>query len=232
MSCHQAPEGSVLGAADLSIDLSEEYQAFYLFMAKLFAGQVFAQLFLFFFIRWAVSRYVSMPVRSINSHLENLVNGNSDMSNHTIISRQDEMGNILCSVQSTKVLVGSVIDQITAAAAQVNERSTHLNIAVEKLTDASLTQSDASSSMVAAVAQMSVSMDQIASNAQEVMNISVSSKRLADNGKQVIEQAVQSTSHSIARVQAPHAKKCRCFTPYTQRRNFSVAMQVHLILPP
>ncbi len=201
-------------------------------MAKLFAGQVFAQLFLFFFIRWAVSRYVSMPVRSINSHLENLVNGNSDMSNHTIISRQDEMGNILCSVQSTKVLVGSVIDQITAAAAQVNERSARLNIAVEKLTDASLTQSDASSSMVAAVAQMSVSMDQIASNAQEVMNISVSSKRLADNGKQVIEQAVQSTSHSIARVQAPHAKKCRCFTPYTQRRNFSVAMQVHLILPP
>lgn len=192
LSCHEAPEGTILGAADLRINLDEEYQAFYLFIAKLFAGQVFAQVFLFFFIRWAVSRYVSTPVRSINGHLENLVNGNSDMSNHTAINGRDEMGNILCSVQSTKVLVGSVIDQITAAASQVKERSARLNNAVEKLSDASLTQSDASSSMAAAVEQMSVSMDQIASNAQEVMDISVSSKRLADNGKQVVEQAVHS----------------------------------------
>lgn len=192
LGCHQVSEGSVLGAADLRIDLSEEYKAFYLFMAKLIAGQIFAQAFLFFFIRWIARSFVGQPVDAITDHLGKLVNGNSDMSNHADIKGRDEMGNILCSVQSTKVMMGSVIDQITAAAKHVNDRSVRLSNVVEKLTEASMTQSDASSSMAAAVEQMSVSMDQIASNAQEVKDISDVSKRMANDGKQVVEQAVLS----------------------------------------
>jgi PAS domain S-box-containing protein len=192
LGCHQVAEGSVLGVSDISIDLSAAYHGYYLFVAKLIAGQIFAQIFLFFFIRWTVARFIAEPVSDITGHLEKLVNGNSDLSNHTDVSGRDEMGRILCSVQSTKVMTGSVIDLITAAAKNVGERSNRLSMAVEKLNASSATQSDAASSMAAAVEEMSVSVDQIANHAQDVKNISDNSKQLADSGTQVVGEAVRS----------------------------------------
>jgi aerotaxis receptor len=202
LGCHQAAEGSVLGLSEIKLDMSAAYDGYHLFVGKLLAGQIFAQIFLFFFIRWMVGKFVSAPVRDINSHLENLVNGNSDMSNHAEIKRRDEMGKILCSVQSTKVMMGSVIDHITAAAKHVDDRSARLSSVVKNLTEASISQSDSAGSMAAAVEQMSVSVDQIASNAQEVKNISDRSKTLADQGKQVVEQAVHSIEETNVSVHA------------------------------
>lgn len=200
LGCHQVSEGSVLGISDIRLDMTSAYSSYQEFVTKLIFGQIFAQIFLFFFIRWMVGKFVSEPVSDINIHLEKLVNGNSDMSNHAEIGRRDEMGNILCSVQSTKVMMGSVIDQITAAAKHVDDRSARLSSAVKDLTEASITQSDSAGSMAAAVEQMSVSVDQIALNAQEVKNISDKSKELADQGKQVVEQAVQSIEETNASV--------------------------------
>ena len=196
LGCHQAAEGDVLGAADITIDLSEDYRDFNLFIAKLIGGQIFAQVFLFFFIRWIVRRFVNRPVQQITGHLERLVNGNSDMSNHADIRGRDEMGKILCSVQSTKVMMGSVIDQITGAARHVDERSQRLTQAVTKLTASSSAQSDSASNMAAAVEQMSVSVDQITTNAQQVKDISDQSKHLSDEGREVVEKAARTISET------------------------------------
>lgn len=196
LGCHQAAEGDVLGAADITIDLSEDYRDFKLFIAKLIGGQIFAQVFLFFFIRWIVRRFVNRPVQQITGHLERLVNGNSDMSHHADIRGRDEMGKILCSVQSTKVMMGSVIDQITGAARHVDERSQRLTQAVNKLSESSSTQSDSASNMAAAVEQMSVSVDQITTNAQQVKDISDQSKHLSDEGREVVEKAARTISET------------------------------------
>lgn len=191
MACHQVKDGSVNGASDVTIDMTGAYKAYHWFMVKLIAGQVILQVLLFFFIGWAIRQFISRPVKDVTSHLENLVNGNSNMSHHADISGRDEMGEILCSVQSTKVMMASIIDHITAAAKHIDERANHLSGAVAKVSDASSTQSDAASSMAAAVEEMSVTIDQIAENTEKVKQISVVSNDLANKGGQVVEQAIK-----------------------------------------
>jgi len=62
IACHQVNEGAVLGMADLRIDLSDEYRDFYIFIAKLLAGQIFAQIFLFFFIVGSCAASLPSPL--------------------------------------------------------------------------------------------------------------------------------------------------------------------------
>ncbi len=202
LACHTVQEGGVLGVSDISIDMSAAFSEYHWMLAKLILGQLFAQTFMFFFIRWVIGKFVSEPVSDINGHLQKLVNGNSDMSHHADISRHDEMGEILCSVQSTKVMTGSIIDHITAAAKHVDERSARLSSAVESLSKSATTQSDAAGSMAAAVEQMSVSVDQIASNAKDVKNFSVKSKQVSDEGAMVARQAVRGIEEANTSVHA------------------------------
>lgn len=203
MNCHQVEDGSVNGASDVLIDMSDDFQDYRSIMVKLIAGQVILQLLLFFFMGWTIRRFISNPVHQVTRHLENLVNGNSNMSNHADISGRDEMGEILCSVQSTKVMMGSIIDHITAAAKHIDGRARHLSTAVAKVLEGSTAQSDAASSMAAAIQEMSVTIDQITDNTEEVKKVSEASKDLADKGNQAVAQIINGMAeinHSVQNV--------------------------------
>lgn len=190
LNCHKVDVGSVNGASDISIDIAGNIAEYKKVILLLIAGQLATQIFLFFFIGWAVKKFVSQRVGLINEHLDNLVNGNSNMSNHADISGRDEMGEILCSVQSTKVMMASVIDHITAAAHHIDERALHLAEAIKAVSEGSSAQADSAERMAAAVQEMSVSVQQITDNTSEVKNISQESILIANDGKEVVDKAI------------------------------------------
>jgi methyl-accepting chemotaxis protein len=112
------------------------------------------------------------------------------MSGQVDISGRDEMGEVLCSVQSTKVLLGSIIDQIASVSGHIDNRAKHLSGTMTKVAEGSQTQSDAASSMAAAVEEMTVSIDQISENAGEVRRISENSSALAIEGGKIVQDVV------------------------------------------
>ena len=109
LTCHQVQVGSSNGASDLEIDLSDDFSRLNAAILSLVAGQVMLQAFLFFFIGWVDRKFVSLPVGKIKNHLSEIVNG--DYSSSLDISGRDEMGELLCSVQTTKLLLGSAVNQ-------------------------------------------------------------------------------------------------------------------------
>lgn len=109
LTCHQVKVGSSNGASDLEIDLSEDFARLNTAILSLIAGQVMLQAFLFFFIGWVDRKFVSLPIEKIKNHLSEIVNG--DYSSSLDISGRDEMGELLCSVQTTKLLLGSAVNQ-------------------------------------------------------------------------------------------------------------------------
>ena len=188
LSCHQAETGSVSGLSDVQIDLTEGYGKLHKVIVEQIILQIIFQLILFFFIRLIVTRFVVKPVDEIKQHLSEVVNGK--MTSQVDIAGRDEMGEVLCSVQSAKVLLGSIIDQIASVSGHIDERAKHLIAAMTDVSQGSQTQSDAAGSMAAAVEEMTVSIDQIAENAGEVKRISENSAALAGEGGKIVQQVV------------------------------------------
>jgi PAS domain S-box-containing protein len=192
MTCHLVAEGTVLGVSDIQIDLSGEYDRLNSAIMEQIFIQIAFQLIMFFFIRLVVHRFVVKPVDEIKLHLSEVINGK--MTGMVDISGYDEMGQMLCSVQSTKVLLGSIIDQITTVSGHIDDRAKHLSVAMTKVADSSQTQSDAANTMASSVEQMTVSIDQIAENAGDVRRISETSASLANEGGMIVQKVVADMS--------------------------------------
>jgi len=188
LTCHQIEDGSVNGVSDIQIDLSGEFDKLHKVIIQQVLIQIAFQLVLFFFIGLIVRRFVVKPVDEIKEHLNEVINGH--MSSQVEISGRDEMGEVLCSVQSTKVLLGSIIDQIASVSGHIDDRAKYLAGAMTKVAEGSQTQSDAASTMAAAVEEMTVSIDQIAENAGEVRRISDNSAALASEGGKIVQNVV------------------------------------------
>ena len=188
-TCHAAEVGSVTGLSDIQIDLSEGFSKLHKTIAEQIIIQIVFQLVLFFFIRLIVRRFVVSQVVEIKEHQNEIINGH--MSGQVDISGRDEMGEVLCSVQSTKVLLGSIIDQIASVSGHIDDRAKHLTGAMTKVSESSQSQSDAANSMAATIEEMTASIDHIAENAGEVRRVSENSTSLASEGSKIVQQVVE-----------------------------------------
>jgi methyl-accepting chemotaxis protein/aerotaxis receptor len=188
LGCHQVEVGSVNGASIIDIDLSEEFSEYHAVIIKLVIGQIALQLALFLFITWLIRRFITAPVAEIKQHLESLVNGN--MSAQVNISGRDEMGEILCSTQSAKVLLGALVDQNSTMTRIIEERAQQLANAVSMVENSALQQTEAASHMTSAIEQMSQNIEQVAEHTSDVRQTSEHSHELSDNGRNIVQRVV------------------------------------------
>lgn len=188
LTCHQVKEGSSNGASDSLIDLSEQFSRIHRVVITLLLGQVALQVFLFFFIGWVIRKYVTQPVNVIIKNLNDIVDG--DFSEGVDISGRDEAGELLCSTQSVKVLMGAAIDEIVSAAKRIGEHAGTLSISVEESAKASHAQSEASHAMAANIEQISVSIDHVAENAEEVRRTTDESSSIAHDGASTVKLVI------------------------------------------
>ncbi|MDX8379364.1 MAG: methyl-accepting chemotaxis protein [Gallionella sp.] len=188
MGCHDAKEGSVLGVSDIQIDMSAGFDKLHKVIIEQILIQIAFQLILFFFIKLIVRHFVVKPVDEIKAHLSEVINGH--MSGRVDISGRDEMGEVLCAVQSTKVLLGSIIDQILSTSVHINESAKKLSLAMTKVATGSQFQSEAANTMKLEVVKMTASIEQIADNAAEVRRVSDHSTMLAGEGSVIVQQVV------------------------------------------
>lgn len=188
LSCHVAQEGVVAGVSDIEIDMTDDFNEHQKFVTIINVGQIVFQVVLFFFIGWVVKHFVTRRVIEIRRHLDDMVSG--DMAGAVDISGRDEMGEILCAVQSSKILLGSVVDQIISVSGNIDVRAKHLSSTVNRVAESSHTQSESAGSMSTAVEELTASIDQVANNAGDVRQISENSKTLASDGGKVVQQVV------------------------------------------
>ena len=194
LTCHPVELNSVAGVSDIQIDLSGDYANLHNVMIEQLIILVVSQFAMFILIKLVVRQFVVKPVNEITDQLNEVVQGN--MTGQIDISGRDEMGKLLCSVQSTKVLLGSIIDQIISVSGNIDDRAKHLSSSMTKVAEGSQTQSDSANSMAAAVEEMTVSIDHIAENAAEVRQISENSTSLASEGGKIVQQVVDDMSRT------------------------------------
>lgn len=191
LSCHQVKEGSVNGISDVLIDMGEDYEVYQRMITHLAIGIVVIQILLFLIIGWVIRKFVSKPVGVVKSSLNKLVNG--DVSGQIDISGRDEMGEVLCAVQSSKVYLGFCFDRVATVSKKLRQAN-QLSDSAAKISGASQAQSEAAASIAAAVEQMTVSIDNITENSSEVRHISEHSKEAASNGVRAVTHVTDEMS--------------------------------------
>lgn len=117
LACHHVQVGTANGASDIEIDLSGDFARLSNAMRTLVAGQVLLQAFLFFFVGWVSKRFISRPIESIKNSLSEIVNG--DYAAPLDVSGRDEMGELLCAMQTNKLLLGSAVNQSAEKMAEI-----------------------------------------------------------------------------------------------------------------
>lgn len=92
LQCHQVPEGTMLGAVSLVVDLEAEYRKLSRFGLVLIGGQISLQLLLFLMIGWIIRRVTGSVVELEQAMLEVRESGN--FSRRARVRGSDELGHI------------------------------------------------------------------------------------------------------------------------------------------
>lgn len=71
LTCHQVEEGSVNGAASITIDMTEDFKTIERTRIKLALGQLVLQILLFFSINWLIRRFMQ-PIEKLQTAMENM----------------------------------------------------------------------------------------------------------------------------------------------------------------
>ncbi|MFH2135011.1 MAG: PAS domain-containing methyl-accepting chemotaxis protein [Pseudomonadota bacterium] len=163
--CHAGPDNWVTGASDISIDLKDDFERIHVMEMKVLAGQIVLQLFLFFFIGYCVDRFIHRPLSQVDKEFRNIMEGNLDTE--LDITIQDEMGKLLCAIQTMQTYLRTMVDEIVTPVEKMRERVRSVDEKVGIVAANAVTEQEQIQSIAATMEQFSQSIAEVANMAAE-----------------------------------------------------------------
>ncbi|MHB1115265.1 methyl-accepting chemotaxis protein [Sideroxydans sp.] len=163
--CHAGPDNWVTGASDISIDLKDDFDRIHLMEMKVMAGQIVLQLFLFFFIGYCVDRFIHRPLSQVEKEFRNIMEGNLDTE--LDITIQDEMGKLLCAIQTMQTYLRTMVDEIVTPVVKMRERVKSVDEKVGVVASNAVTEQEQIQSIAATMEQFSQSIAEVANMAAD-----------------------------------------------------------------
>ncbi len=115
---------------------------------------------------------------------------NGDLTQSLVAHANDEIGDLLRSLEKMRNNLKTMISAIIAKAERVNASTSVLADSAGRVAAASQRQSDNASSMAAAVEELTVSINQMADNAHRARELSLESGNVSRLGGEVIERTL------------------------------------------
>jgi len=163
--CHAGPDNWVTGASDVSIDLKEDFERIDSMEMKVLAGQIVLQLFLFFFIGYCVDRFIHRPLSQVEKEFRNIMEGNLDTE--LDITIQDEMGSLLCAIQTMQTYLRTMVDEIVTPVSKMRERVRAVDEKVGVVANNAVTEQEQIQSIAATMEEFSQSIAEVANMAAD-----------------------------------------------------------------
>ena len=188
LSCHSGQAGDIVGVSEFYVDLSPQFSNLHKVLMGLLITQAMIQALIFLLTRWIGQRFILRPVNEAKDHIHEIVDGN--FSRPVNITGHDEMGEILCAIQSNKIMMGSVIDQIQTAVRNIDQNSAVLSDSVATASRVSQEQSSATHQMAAAIEEISVSIDHVSENSEDARKNAKESASVAAEGGGKVKEVI------------------------------------------
>ncbi len=196
LMCHTVPEGTVNGAASITLDISGEYAVVKRVSLTLWGAQIVLQIALYFIIGWLIG-LATKPAKELQNAMQTM-QADGDLSRRVVVRSEDEIG------QTSKVFndlangFHVIVTQVDGHAHQVADAARLLAQDAEQLALSMQRQSDAAGSTSRAVEQVSASIAQVAEGTDQVARLSNESLERANRG----QQSLQDMMRELARVES------------------------------
>ena len=191
LMCHMVKEGAVSGAASITLDLSEEFSQISRANYALWTAQIAIQVVLYLLIGWLIGK-VTRATRELQEAMQTM-NIDGDLSKRVVVRSQDEIGKTAQAFNGLVEGIASIIRQVLDNAARVSSSATQLSASSSQIAQSSHVQSEAAASTAAAVEQITVSINSVAANAEDV-------RRLSEKSMQQTRQGNQDTTAMIGEI--------------------------------
>lgn len=189
LTCHQVPEGTVLGAVSMRISLNKVNRTVHEFSLKIMAVALALMIPVILFIYWFINRAVTIPLREVSTSLGDIAEGEGDLTRRLTVKGKDEISEISEVFNTFMNKLQSIIREVKTNAEQVLTTTNNLASVSAQVAANSQLQSQEAYSMAAQVEIMTYNIDNVASQAEHVQAVSTQSSELSTHGSDVIHNA-------------------------------------------
>ena len=189
LMCHMVPEGTVNGAASITLDISEEYAVMNHANIALWGAQIIVQLALYFIIGWLIS-FVTGPTRELQRTMQ-AMQADGDLAKRVVVHSEDEIGQTAKAFNDLTNSFQVIVTQVDGHAHQVASAAHSLAQDAEQLAQSTQKQSDTAASVSKAVEQVSASIAHAAEGTEQVAKLSNESLERANRGQQSLQEMMQ-----------------------------------------
>jgi methyl-accepting chemotaxis protein len=152
---------------------------------------------------YLVRQQISRPLALIVGLLRNI--GDGKLNNRIDVAREDEIGQLLLSMQLMQGRLAEMIGEVRNSADQLSTASAQVASSSQRVVAGSQQQSEAASGMAASVEELTISIGQVSENALAARELSADSGRLSQEGNQIVHRAADGITHIAGTVQESSA---------------------------
>ena len=193
LQCHMVPEGTVNGAASITLDLKEEYDLMAQANLWMWGGQLTLQVLLFIMVGSIIER-VTKPAKDLQQVMLKM-QSSGDLTQRVPVHNQDEIGQTGVAFNALAGTFQTIVGQMHGYAEQVVRSAHALSTSTGDIASSSAQQNDAATNTASAVEQMSVSLISVAENAHQVTALSTDSMLRAKKGQASLGEMVGEIAH-------------------------------------
>jgi len=179
-------------SARLNTDSTTEFQ--------LIGAQIGLQIFLFFYIGYCVTKYVSKPVDSAKQEIRDVLQGNFD--NEIEISTGDEVGDMCREITNMQTYLRMLVDDIVASGRTIRSVSGILDKRVGRVASNALVEQDHIQSIAITMEEYSQSVAEVASMAEDSMKDAKAMQEAVEENNHYMELSISATTEVAATVQS------------------------------
>lgn len=140
-----------------------------------------------------ISRAIAGPLGEAVNMAKRVAEG--DLTGHIEVRSDDEIGQLMQSLKNMIANLKKTISTVLANSAEVSSAASGLSVASTQIAEGSQTQSEAAASTAAAVEQITVSINSVAANTEDVRKLSEKSLQQTKQGNQDVSAMIGEISH-------------------------------------
>lgn len=191
IACHQVPEGTVLGVVSMHVSLDSVEAALTNMGFKIAGAAFLVSLLILFILYWLSNHFVTQPIDALRSSLEDIANGEGDLTKRLAIKGNDEIGQTARVFNEVLENFAQLIRQVSESASKVSTKAQELSRSAAQVAHSSAQQNDRSNQANAAVEQLVSSIASIAQSAEHVQQKSQESLERAQQGNQSLDKLLK-----------------------------------------
>jgi len=198
-TCHTVPADTVLGASDVVVDLKADFTRINKMEMRMLIGQIALQIFLLFFIGYCVDKFIRRPMNAVNKEFRNIMEGNLDTE--LDISIQDEMGKLLCEIQTMQCYLRTMVDEIVTPVGQMQKRIKDMDARVSGIADNAVNEQGHIQQIASTMEEFSQSVVEVAHMASNSLNDARAMQKTVDANNLNMELSIVATGKVAQTVQ-------------------------------